>query len=275
MKQIVFAIIATGLSMAAMAQNDSSAKENVDTIKIGGTIIIKKSDGKDGSNNDVEVHMHKHTPKKPSNITTNWAILDLGFANYEDKTDYSSAGAQQVVPGATDKDALSLRTGKSVNVNLWFFMQRLNVIKHIVNLKYGLGLELNNYMYDRDLVFQKNPTLITPSPVELKKNKLAADYITIPMMVNFNLTPKRDRGFGFSGGVSAGYLYSARHKTKDGSGDKIKVHDNFDLEPWKLSYIGELNMGIVTLYGSYAFKNMWEKSLDQRPYNFGIRLTHL
>jgi hypothetical protein len=274
MKQIVFAIIATGLSMAALAQNDSSAKENVDTIKIGGMIIIKKSDGKDAPD-QVEVHTHKHTPKKPSNITTNWAIVDLGFANYEDKTDYSSAEAQQVIPGATDKDALSLRANKSVNVNLWLFMQRLNVIQHIVNLKYGLGLELNNYMYDRDLNFEKNPTLITPATAELKKNKLAADYVTIPMMLNFNLTPKRDRGFGFSGGVSAGYLYSARYKSKDADGDKNKVHDNFDLQKWKLSYIGELNLGVVTLYGSYAFKNMWEKNLNQRPYNFGIRLTHL
>ena len=35
-----------------------------------------------------------------------------------------------------------LKTVKSVNVNIWFFMQRLNLIKHYVNLKYGLGLEL-------------------------------------------------------------------------------------------------------------------------------------
>ena len=275
MKQIVLAIFATGLSMAAMAQNDSSARENADTIKIGGMVIIKKSDGKDTSDRDANVQMHKRSPKKPSNVTTNWGIVDIGFANYEDNTNYSAAAVQQVVPDATDKDALSLRTGKSVNVNVWIFMQRLNVIRHVVNLKYGLGLELNNYSYDRDLIFTKNPTRITPATVDLKKNKLAADYVTVPMMVNFNFTPKRDRGFGFSGGVSAGYLYSARYKNKDGNGDKHKVHDNFDLEKWKLSYIGELNLGVVTLYGSYAFKNMWEGPLDQRPYNFGIRLTHL
>ena len=38
-----------------------------------------------------------------------------------------------------NKDNLKLRTIKSVNVNIWFFMQRLNLIKHVVNLKYGLG----------------------------------------------------------------------------------------------------------------------------------------
>jgi hypothetical protein len=274
MKQIVLASLAIGLSMAAAAQTDST-KENVDTIRIGGMVIIKRGDGKDSSGNrDVNVRVHRQEHRKPQNVTTNWGIVDLGFANYVDNTVYGSPAVQQVVPGATDKDALSLRTGKSVNVNVWFFMQRLNLIAHAVNLKYGLGLELNNYSYDRDLLFQKNPTRILPAADELKKSKLAADYVTVPMLLNVNFTPKRDKGFGISAGVSAGYLYSARYKNKDGNNDKHKVHDNFDLEKWKLSYIGELNLGVVTLYGSYAMKNMWEKTLDQQPYAFGVRISH-
>lgn len=92
-------------------------------------------------------------------------------------------------------------------------------------------------------------------------------------MVNFNLTPGRKNGFGFSAGVSAGMLYSARQKIKN-NGNKEKVHDDFNLEKWKLAYIGELNLGPVKLYGSYAMNNMWEKGLDQTPYNVGIRLSH-
>lgn len=260
--------------MAAAAQTDSTA-ENVDTIKIGGMIIIKKRDGRDtASNREVDVQVRKRQHRKPSNLTTNWGIVDVGFANYSDNTNYGLAAVQQVVPGATGKDALELRTGKSVNVNVWFFMQRLNVVAHVVNLKYGLGLELNNYRYDRDVVFQKSPLRILPATENYKKTKLAADYVTVPMMLNLNFTPKRDRGFGISGGVSAGYLYAARYKNKDTDGDKQKVRGNLGLEKWKLSYIGELNMGVVTLYGSYAFKNMWEAPLDQRPYNFGLRLSH-
>ena len=275
MKPILLAVFATGLSLATLAQSDSTSGDKADTIRVGGIVIIKKHDQADSSKNrNVDVTINKRERRKPSNVSTNWGIVDLGFANYSDNTVYSSAAVQQVMPGATGKEALELRTGKSVNVNVWFFMQRLNVIAHVVNLKYGLGLELNNYTYDRDLQFQKNPMRILPAAEDLKKGKLAADYVTVPMLLNLNLTPKRERGFGISGGVSAGYLYSARYKTKDGNGDKEKLHDNFDLEKWKLSYIGELNMGVVTLYGSYAFKNMWDKTFDQRPYNFGIRFSH-
>jgi hypothetical protein len=96
----------------------------------------------------------------------------------------------------------------------------------------------------------------------------------VPMMINFNFTPGRRKGFGLSAGISAGYLYSSRQKIKDKDGNKTKFHDDFDLERWKLSWIGELNMGPIRLYGSYAFKSMWTKGLDQTPYNFGIRLSN-
>jgi hypothetical protein len=139
-----------------------------------------------------------------------------------------------------------------------------------------LGLELNNYRFDDERIrFQENPTLITIDPdyKGLRKNKLAADYVTVPLLLNFNFTPNRKDGFGISAGVSGGYLYSARQKIKN-NGDKDKLHDDFDLRKWKLSYIGELNLGPVRLYGSYAVKSMWEKGLDQTPYAVGIRLSH-
>lgn len=271
MKKLLLAAIAFSLTMSALAQADTTNTNKSDTIRIGGMIIIKKT-GKDGKE-DKEVILSNRKKKSNANVSTNWFIVDLGFANFNDKTNYSSAEAMAFAPGL-DKDKLKLRTGKSVNVNIWFFMQRLNLIKHAVNLKYGLGLELNNYHFnDTRVHFQKNPTsiLLDDTYANLKKNKLAADYITVPMMLNFNFTPNRGRTFGLSAGVSAGYLYSARQKIK-GSDGKHKLHDDFNLRNWKLSYIGELNLGPVKLYGSYAMKSMWEKGLDQTPYNVGIRL---
>jgi hypothetical protein len=274
MKKLLLAIIALSGAIACFAQ-DSAGTERVDTIRVGGMIIIKKKGKDEDGKKDNQIVISNHKKRKTSNVSTNWWIVDLGFANLNDRTNYASPEAQAFAPGTT-KDQFDLRTGKSVNVNIWFFMQRLNMIKHVVNLKYGLGLELNNYRFDDERVrFSKNPTTITidPSLSNVKKNKLAADYVTVPMMLNFNFTPGREKGFGFSAGVSAGFLYNARQKIKINS-NKTKLHDDFDLRKWKLSYIGELNLGLVRLYGSYAFKNMWEKGLDQTPYNVGIRLSN-
>jgi hypothetical protein len=93
-------------------------------------------------------------------------------------------------------------------------------------------------------------------------------------MVNLNFTPNRSEGFGLSFGVSGGYLYSARNKTITSDEGKKKSKDDFDLEKFKLSYIGELSLGPVKLYGSYAIKNMFERGLDMTPYNFGFRFSN-
>jgi hypothetical protein len=276
MKQLLLAIMATGLTMASFAQKDSTAAEKADTIKIGGMIIIKRT-GKDGKQ-ERKVIVNRKPNKKPSNLITNWWIVDLGFSNLIDHSNYTTAAAQGFTGPGIGKDQFNLRFGKSVNVDFWFFMQKLNVASHVLNLKYGLGLELNNYRFDDKRVhFTKNPTTIylDPAYAGVKKNKLAADYLTVPLMLNFNLTPGRKKGgFGFSAGVSGGLLYSSRQKIKD-NGDISKLHGDFNLERFKTSYIGELNIGPVTLYGSYAMKNMWNKGLDQKPYTLGIRLGRL
>lgn len=269
--------MAVCLGLTSFAQNDTTGKEKVDTIKVGGMIIIKKGDHHPGADKKDEVVISTHKKRKSSNVSTNWGVVDIGFANVVNNTDYAAARNQNFITGDINEDNLSLRTAKSVNVNVWFFMQKINITSHILNLKYGLGLELNNYRFDDTHIrFQKNPTLISYDNdlKDVKKNKLAADYITIPFMLNINFTPGREKGFGLSGGVSAGYLYSARQKIKLGNDDKTKLHDDFDLNPWKISYIGELALGPVTLYGSYATKNMWKKGLDQVPYNVGIRFSH-
>ena len=265
--------------MTGFAQKDTTRKQSdePDTIKVGGMIIIRRHDGgreivRNRKSRDTT--MPRRNYSKPSNVSTNWWILDLGFSNYNDNTNYGATGSF-TGPGV-DEETMKLRTFKSRNVNLWFFMQKLNMVEHVVNLKYGLGLELNNYYFDdRRIHLSKNPTVITldPNYEELEKNKLAADYLTAPLMLNINFTPGRGRGFGISGGVSAGYLYSSRQKIKMG-GKKDKTHDDFDLRKWKVSFIAELILGPVKLYGSYATKSMWEKGLDQTPYTVGLRFAN-
>jgi hypothetical protein len=216
-------------------------------------------------------HWDNHV--KPSNVSTNWLVVDLGFTNYTDKTNYAGTAAQAFAPGST-ADWFKLRNNKSVDVNIWVFMQRLNVIKHVVNLKYGLGLELNNYRYRDNIKYLINPTEVIMDSVSYSKNKLAADYITVPFMINFNFTPSLKDGFGLSVGVSAGYLYSSRQKLISSEFGKHKTHDDFDLNPWKISWIAEAQLGPVKLFGSLATKSMFGKGLDQVPYTIGIRFSN-
>ncbi|RYY55469.1 MAG: PorT family protein [Chitinophagaceae bacterium] len=281
MKRIFTLCVAVCTFMTSFAQTDSTGKPSPDTIRIGGMVIIREG----GNNNNNEdstrkrdriFRINRRNNEKPANVSTNWWILDLGFANWSDKTNYSSLEAQSFAPGANE-DNLKLRSGKSRSVNIWIFMQRLNLIKHTVNLKYGLGVELNNYHFEnKETMFTKNPTIVDIdgyAALNPSKNKLAADYLTVPVMLNFNFTPNNKRAYGFSAGVSAGYLYSSRQKTK-ADGDVDKVKSDFNLRKWKLSYVGEVSLGIVKLYGSYAIKGLFEDGLDMTPYTVGFRFSN-
>lgn len=282
MKQSLFALLGLIVCLGVNAQTDTTKPQSADTIKIGNMVIIKKNDGKekkeetkDDKNDDgTTVEIKKRKDHKKSNVSTNWLIVDLGFSNVNDQTNYAIPNPSFFPGGNLNKDQLSLRNGRSINVNVWFFMQRVNIIKHVVNLKYGLGVEMNNYSFEKSVRYNTDPTTnITIDNIKYRKNKLAADYLTVPVMLDFNFAPKRKKGYGFSAGVSAGYLYAARQKMKSEQNGKEKVRSDFNLEPWKLSAIGELNLGAVRLYGSYALNDLHKNGLQQTPYNIGIRLS--
>jgi hypothetical protein len=296
MKQLNILLAAVFLCMSATAQKDSTKNQKQpDTLRIGNMIIIKKGNKSSetviASKEDRKANFERKQAKR---ISTNWWIVDLGFSNYDDQSNYVNVTNDGYLinrPGFPDisKSDFKLRTNKSVNVNIWLFMQRINLIKKNVNLKYGLGLELNNYRYKSTSpisykqggvipysggALTNEPFVFRDSVYTFSKNKLAADYITVPVMLNFSTTPKYNRQtISFSAGVSIGYLYSQRNKQISAERGKLKNKGDYDLEKFKFSYVAEIGVGPVKFYGSYSPKSMYEHSLDIRPYNFGIRLS--
>ncbi|GAB3413827.1 hypothetical protein GCM10027516_03330 [Niabella aquatica] len=253
-----------------------------DTLEIGGVTIIRDNDP-DAIPDEVKKGFLKKLSSRtsPKKIKTQWATIDIGVSNYVDNTDYSSAEAKGYASGDVNSEWLDLKPFKSRNVNIWLVTQQFDLVSHYVNFQYGLGLELNNYHYKQPIRYVAQVPAVENAPVifldetlnrSYKKNKLAADYITMPVMLNFNLTPYRLYPFEISAGISAGYLYSARNKAITSDEGKTKTRGDFDMRPWKLSYVAEVNLGIIRLYGSYAFKSMYQRGLDITPYNFGIRI---
>jgi len=290
MKRLYFMSILCACSSALFGQETRIPKDTVyhknnDTIRIGSILIIKKN--KKGDHDTASLTINTGSYKTHSRVSTNYGILDLGFSNWDDQTDYATAGNYLVnrpgSPSLSSSD-LKVRANKSINVNIWFFMQRLNLVKHYVNLKYGLGLELNNYRYKSHISYlQSNPfvpgqeayPVIFRDSILFSKNKLAADYITIPFMLNFSSNPAyENRGLSLSVGISTGYLYNSRNKQISDERGKLKNEGDYDLKSFKFAYIAELGIGPVRLYGSYSPSSMYEGGLNMRPYAVGIRFSN-
>ena len=285
-------VIKMGNITVVKAPEDSASKiaKSQDTLRINDQVFIigngvAKSFDKfiEQGFKDVNVDKIGYTlkntfKKKPKKVSTNWFVFDIGFAGVNDQTNYNSIEAQGFLrPASVPNRAgnYSLRTTRVSNFNLWFFMQRLSVVKSVLNLKYGLGIESNNYFYKTGITYVDGPEVYTTDKGNIfSKNKLVANYLTVPLMVNINTNPtKGKKGFQISAGVSGGYLIGARQKQKSASGmDKNKT--DFNLEQFKLAYVGELGLGPVKLYGSYSMTPLHRYGLNQMPYTVGIRFSN-
>lgn len=272
----------------AAAKTDTALQSTGDSLRIGNIVIVRDGKKNESSYNDENKrgYWDRKNDKHP-NVSTNWIILDLGFSNYiNNTTNYGNSGYLYNRAGAAPlgENDFDLNVGKSINVNIWLFMQRLNLIQHHVHLKYGLGLELNNYRYNSQISYlQKNPFAAGSAPaptiirdsVAFSKNKLATDYITVPLMLNYCTNPYRQhKGFSISAGISAGYLYSQRNKQISQERGKQKTTSGIGVQQFKFSYVGEIGLGPVRLYGSYSPSSFFKKQLDMRPYTLGIRLSN-
>lgn len=296
MKKYLLLFLAIAVATFASAQTEE--KNNSDTMKVGNFVIIKNKDKEqklsvdDSTKNKKSITISlglgnpiitydNGKPKRKSSVSTNWWIFDIGFANLRDRTSYGSVETNNYLkatrpgePNFTAND-MKLKTSKSSNVNLWIFMQKLNIAKGYVSLKYGLGLEMYNFRYERNISYLNNPQpFVFRDSVNFSKNKLYAGYATVPLMINFNTNPEKKKGLSVSVGLSAGYLISSRNKQVSYERGKRKINGDFDLEKFRLAYIGELGIGPVRLFGSYSINKLHEKGLTQYPYSIGIRFSN-
>lgn len=278
-----------------------------DTIQIKGLIIIKGKNEKGRTSYRFYNDTAYTRNKLKKNLQTKWFVFDIGFNNYIDRSDYNGTtfvnyftnsggyfAGTNATPRAYDYSAVGLATfaprgvnapltpsefklitGKSINFNIWLFQQRLNITKHKLNLLYALGLEMNNYRYARNITYVPGyPTKIIRDTVEFSKNKLFAEYITVPVMLNFNSNPaRRGRAFQASIGVSGGYLIKSRTKQISEERGKVRKTDDFNLNKWKFGLASELGYGPVKLYANFALTALHDYGLQQYPFSIGLRLN--
>ncbi|HYK46486.1 MAG TPA: outer membrane beta-barrel protein [Parafilimonas sp.] len=273
------------------ARTDTTGINSGDTVRVGNFLIVRKKGATDNYNppkrSDYLIinipHKHVYHSESPSRsrISTNYLIFDLGFANYRDKTDYSSQEAMDYLKydpaneQPFQKEDLKLIPEKTSNVNIWWFMQKLSLTKDgAVSLKYGLGLEMYNIRYKYNISYNEKPPYIYRDTLDFSKNKLYIDYATIPFMLNINPGPDPRHGLSMSIGMSAGYRLGSHTKQISDERGKVKNHGDMGFDPWRVAYVAEVGLGPVRVYGSYSITPLHDQGLKQYPYVIGVRFSN-
>jgi hypothetical protein len=146
--------------------------------------------------------------------------------------------------------------------------QRLNLIQHHLWLSYGLYFEFNSYKYNNDdVIIPRIDSLnYQVSDVPLKKNKLSCEYLGVPLMLRYESNPRSlSNSFHVSAGGFGEYLIGARTKTKSTENDKNKVHDDFNLNPFRYGIAARAGYGFVNIFANFGLsklmKAMWRRKL--------------
>ncbi len=217
--------------------------------------------------------------KEEGDFDTHWGILDLGINTISDNTNYNSPAVKNFlnVPANRQNSSLfNLRQGKSINVNIYPFMETLYALKRKnqkINISTGLGLQLYNFRYENPITYTRNPNNVVLDATSFKKDKLGFDYLNVPLMITFKTRIHKDKWLVYGVGITAGYSIATWTKEESGS-HKVKVHDDFGFSNFNSCLTGEIGISNgIRLYGSYQLTNMFTTStgMVQHPISFGIR----
>jgi len=261
---------------------DTNKSDTVHSIK-NDTIAVQAKDSgyyfSIGSDGFKITNRKKESLNKEKRFHVHFIMVDLGYNGLNDRTDYGSPAAQQYlnVPAESKNSNLfSMRTSKSVNVNVWPVLFNYDLFKskkQTISLYSGIGMQFYNFRFTKDISYLNvtTPEVIMDS-VKFSKNKLAFAYASIPLMLNFKTHISKGFAFVYGFGLIGGYAFDTWTKQISDERGKQKNHDQFNFQRFNLNLSGEIGIdNYIRLYGTYQLTNMYQNSLVQNPYCIGIR----
>jgi hypothetical protein len=207
--------------------------------------------------------------EKEPDFRGHWAGFEMGVNGFADE-DYSMY----------TYDFMELDMAKSIAVNLNFLQYDISLQKerNTIGLVTGLGLEWNNYRFDNDITLQKVNGVIQPMDLDpnwkVKKTKLTTLYLTVPLLMEFQIPVKyKKRRVHMSAGVIGGLRLGSHTKIKH-NGDKVKDHDDFKLKTLRYAAHARIGYRSLNFFATYGLTELFEsdKGPDLTPFTVGITL---
>ena len=207
-----------------------------------------------------------------------YAIVDLGLNLLMDNANYSSQsvkGLLDVPANRQNKSLFDLRTWKSVNVNIYPWMVRFKALKtknQRIYISSGIGLQLYNFRYEDPITYTRNPVGVIIDTISFKKDKLALNYLSVPLMFTFKTRLYKDEWLVYGAGLTEGFLVDSWTKQESGQRGKVKVFDQFGLANFNTCLSAEIGLeGEFRLYFTYQVTSLFTNGLDQHPLSIGFR----
>ncbi len=222
--------------------------------------FIPKEDSESSVLYDGSTYNFIFSWKKKKSLSSHWTGFGMGFMNYSDKD----------IPFGK----LKMSSSHNFTVNLFDFHKQIGKSNWL--FVSGIGTEWSRYHFDDNAALTQvdGVTSFVPAPegVNYKSTKLLAYYITIPLLLEYQVSD-----FHISGGVVGFFKYYSKSQVKYYENDKKQVVNmgrDLNIRPIDMRLRLQVGIRDVSVYGYYAPFSMFEKDKgpDLNTYTIGVML---
>jgi hypothetical protein len=266
---ILMSSMFTLLSVRTMAQKE---EEKMDTVRIdmGETtvFIIKNADLKDSTFIDTIGNLDK------SNKTAQdyeWCGID-GF-----QIGAIGLFTKDGTRAFADRPDLALNSTRCSMLGFTPFGKEAEIIKDRLRLAAGLGFQFESYAFDKNIRLSEDPYLqgIEDTIRDYRKNTLNANYVTLPVVLQFNTKRNLEKPLHIAVGAIAGYRIGSNMTYKwseEGRRQRERLRNDYALEPYRLSAIAQVGIGNAMIWAQYDL-TMKFAATDATPAVVGAKST--
>lgn len=271
MKTQIYTLSFLSLAFLGNAQEE---KTNPDTTRVnmGNMEIILVDHSKETDSEQIDTLDAAPDEKERKKFEAHWAGLDMGFnlmMNNSMGTSFDNYEYWENDPA------------RSMTWNLNILEHKFQIYKQYVGITTGLGFSFtqlafrDNYILNitTDTLFAAIDTINSYS-----KNKLRANYLTVPLLIEFATNEDSDKSFYLAAGVVGGVRLSSKIKrTGEFDGKEFKQEDKgvYGLNSFKLDGTVRMGYGSFGAFASYSLLPLFDtdKTVEVYPLIFGLTLN--
>lgn len=221
-----------------------------------------------------------------------WGGVGLGINGYvNDKLVYE-------LP--KEYEFMNLLWQKSANVDLNIFEQNINLSPNKnFGLVTGIGYSIHNFRFTKSFTVMQDSNFFSGTynrGINVRKSKIVTNYITVPLLFELqdkNPSPLTKHRWHVNIGAIFGVRVHAHQKTyfnetnkefelvdpvsgevvafaTSPSKNKVKVHEDFYLRPFKVDASLRVGWGWINLYANISMTEMFSKNKGPKLYPFSV-----
>ncbi len=229
--------------------------------------------------NDKENHFRKEINAgnlNHSSFNAHWAGFEFGLLNFLDAKSTLVSGEQM--------DYMIIIPEKTMSYGL-------NILEYDIALSRnkrfgaatGAGLEWNSLALKQNINLYEDENgiiraeQVDPSVTDYTKNKLNVVYVTVPLILEFQIPVKHRKffiGAGLTGGIRAWSKQKQKYKV-DGQTYKNKKTDDFQLASFRYGATARIGYGDIGLYINYSFVPLFKEGAgpEMFPISVGLKIV--